>query len=195
MTGRYGRKITVFGICFYLCALLVCKPFLCQAQEDRRHEYLLKSAFIERFTRFVQWPPSFDDSDEDPAFVIGALCEPEFCRVLKVAFDGHRIKNRPVTFRRIKTAGDIDGCHLVYIGKTDDSTFDGLLEKVKSKPVLAVSDTRGYAEKGVHINMFVQQEQIRFEINHKSAVASGLKISHLLLQLARIVETDDGSRS
>ena len=89
----------------------------------------------------------------------------------------------------------VDGCNLVYIGKTDDSTLARLIAALKSKPVLTVSDTRGFAQKGVHINMFVQQERIRFEINHKSAVASGLKISHLLLKLARIVETEDGSSS
>nr|WP_320192278.1 YfiR family protein [uncultured Desulfobacter sp.] len=195
MTGRYDRKIKFFGVCLYLCALWVWVPFLCQAQEDRHHEYLLKSAFIERFTRFVQWPLSFDDGVQHPAFVFGALCEPDFCRVLEAAFAEHQIKNRPVKFRRIKTAEDVDGCHLVYIGKTDDSTLAGFITALKSKPVLTVSDTRGYAQKGVHINMFVQQEQIRFEINHKSAVACGLKISHLLLQLAKIVETEKGSSS
>lgn len=197
MTGRYGKKIKILWVCLYLylCLLLVWNPFLCQAQEDRHHEYLLKSAFIERFTRFVQWPLSFDGGDRNQAFVIGALCEPDFCLVLEAAFGGHQIKNLPVKFRRIKTAGDVKGCHLVYIGKTDDSTLAGFITALKSKPVLTVSDTRGYAQKGVHINMFVQQEQIRFEINHKSAVANGLKISHLLLQLARIVETNDGSNS
>lgn len=195
MTGGYGRKIRVFGGCLYLCALMVLAPFLCQAHEDRHHEYLLKSAFIERFTRFVQWPLSFDDSVQDQAFVMGALCTPDFCRVLEAAFAGHQIKNRPVKFRRIKTAAEVDECHLVYIGKTDDSTLVGLITALKSKPVLTVSDTRGYAQKGVHINMFVQEEQIRFEINYKSAVACGLKISHLLLKLARIVETKEGSSS
>jgi hypothetical protein len=195
MTGRYGGKMAVLGICLYLCALWVWAPFLCYAQEDRHHEYLLKSAFIERFTRFVQWPRSFEEGVQNQTFIFGALCAPEFCRVLEAAFAGHRIKNRPVKFRRIKTAEDVDGCHLVYIGKTDDPTLAGLIATLKSKPVLTVSDTRGYAQKGVHINMFVQQEQIRFEINHKSAVACGLKISHLLLKLARIVETQEEGRS
>ena len=106
MTDRYGRQIAVFGACLYLCVLFVCKPLICQAQEDRHNEYLLKSAFIERFTRFVEWPPSFEEGGENQTFVMGALCTPEFCQVLEAAFAGHRIKNLPVIFRRIKSAQD-----------------------------------------------------------------------------------------
>ena len=44
---------------------------------------------------------------------------------------------------------------------------------------------------GSHINMYVDGNYIRYEINQKAIEKSGLKVSSLLLTSARIVETDD----
>jgi len=58
----------------------------------------------------------------------------------------------------------------------------------KKLSVLTVSDSSGFAEKGVVINLYKSGIKTKFEINRNSARESGLKISSKLYKLARIVE-------
>ena len=50
----------------------------------------------------------------------------------------------------------------------------------------------GFAERGVLINFFVAEKQVRFEINDAAAQSSGLEFSSKLLRVARLVGTDGG---
>ncbi|SLM32385.1 exported hypothetical protein [Desulfamplus magnetovallimortis] len=163
------------------------------AQQEKHHEYLLKSAFLERFTRFVQWPVPFSEINKKEPFIIGVIGPNPFGDILQAVFSRHPIKEHPVSIRLLNRIEDIQGCHMLFIGKTDDHTLSRIIEFSKKFPVLTVSDNTGYALKGVHINMYIEEEQIRFEINNRSASESGLKISYLLLKVARIVDTGKGN--
>jgi hypothetical protein len=78
---------------------------------------------------------------------------------------------------------------MLFIGKTDRQFLSNIVNYSRNFPVLTISDNKGYASRGVHINMYVENEQIRFEINNEAASASNLNISYLLLKVARIVKT------
>lgn len=159
------------------------------AQQSKQHEYLLKSVFMERFTRFVQWPEPFIEKNKDQHFIIGVIGPNPFDDILQTVFSLQPIKGKPVEIRLLNTLSDISGCHMLFIGKTDRQSLSNIVNYSKKFPILTISDNNGYADKGVHINMYVENEQIRFEINNASASASKLNISYLLLKLARIVET------
>ena len=162
------------------------------AQQSKQHEYLLKSVFMERFTRFVQWPAPFSEKNKAQHFVIGVMGPNPFGDILQTVFSRQPIKGKPVDIRLVNTLSDISGCHMLFIGKTDSQSLSNIVHYSKNFPVLTISDNKGYASKGVHINMYVENEQIRFEINNEAASASKLNISYLLLKLARIVETTGG---
>jgi hypothetical protein len=53
--------------------------------------------------------------------------------------------------------------------------------------VLTVSDERGFAQQGVGINFYTEEDKVRFEINQDAVNRSGLRISSKLLSLAKIV--------
>lgn len=159
------------------------------AQQSKQNEYLLKSVFMERFTRFVQWPETFIKKNKDQHFIIGVIGPNPFDDILQTVFSRQPIKGKPVEIRLLNNLSDIPECHMLFIGKTDPQSLSNIVNYSRNFPVLTVSDNNGYASRGVHINMYVENEQIRFEINNESASASNLKISYLLLKLARIVET------
>jgi len=163
-----------------------------QSKQSKQHEYLLKSVFMERFTRFVQWPEPFIEKNKDQHFIISVMGPNPFGDILQTVFSRQPIKGKPVEIRLLNTLSDISECHMLFIGKTDSKSLSNIFNYSKKFPVLTISDNKGYAGKGVHINMYVENEQIRFEINKTSASASKLKISYLLLKLARIVETKGG---
>jgi hypothetical protein len=69
-----------------------------------------------------------------------------------------------------------------------------ILSCTGNKPILTVSDTKGFAEKGVLINFYMMGDKIKFEINEKAVHESGLVMSYRLLNLARIVHQERGGK-
>jgi hypothetical protein len=80
---------------------------------------------------------------------------------------------------------------ILIVPESAKPRLDEILNRTKGKPVLTIGDTGGFAKKGVIINMFIEQNHIRYEINKTALDRSGLQISSLLLASAVIVEDDE----
>ncbi|MCP4134821.1 MAG: YfiR family protein [bacterium] len=154
---------------------------------SQRKEYAVKAVFLERFTRFIQWPADSDLNDSSKPFVIAVLGKNPFGTLLEKIYSNRTIKNKKVKIRYISGINEIVPCHLLFITGTRKYDLGRIINHLKKKPVLLVSDTDGFAERGVHINLFIVKEQIRFEINETAVKNSKLKMSFRLLQTARIV--------
>lgn len=150
-------------------------------------EYQIKAAFLAKFTSFVEWPGEFQKGNGEQAFVIGIFGESPIEHYIEEMLAGRRIKNRKVKIRKITLPENISGCHMLFIPEIRGKTLFEILEATKGEPVLTVGDTRGFAEKGVMINFYIEEERVRFEINRAEVHDSGLSISYLLLKAARIV--------
>lgn len=150
-------------------------------------EYDLKAVFLERFTRFVEWPADSNINDPTKPFILGVVGKNQFGSRIEEISDTLRIRDKRVVVRYISQMGQIDGCHLLFIsGKTRLKVTD-IVNFTKDKPILMVSDTKGYANKGVYINYFFEKDKLRFEINQTAVTQSKLKMSSMLLQRARIL--------
>jgi hypothetical protein len=156
-------------------------------------EYLLKAIFLERFTRFVEWPleAGLDARTETP-FVIGIISRNPFESILESVYADQPIKGKPVEIRYLETVEEIHGCHMLFIPEIDADILKKVIAAIRDFPVLTISDCTGYGRRGVHINMYMDKKQVRFEINHKAARQSGLAISYLLLKVAKLVESSSG---
>jgi hypothetical protein len=58
---------------------------------------------------------------------------------------------------------------------------------LKGIDVITVGDTVGYANKGVMINFFLENNKVRFEINIDMFKQKNMQVSSKLLSLAKIV--------
>ena len=86
--------------------------------------------------------------------------------------------------RRLRSQLD---CHLVFIAGETAIALEEILDATRERPILTVSDRHGYGERGVLINLFVQDDRVRFEINRQTALSSGLEIRAKLYRAARLV--------
>lgn len=151
-------------------------------------EYPVKAEFIERFTRFVDWPLQTFAGAEGP-FVLCIAGETPMEPHLERLARERRIKDRAVEIRRLKINGDTNGCHVLFIGASERPRLKAILSRVSGRPVLTVADSEGFAQQGVLINLIVDDEgHVRFEICSTQLRKSGLNISAQLLRLARLVE-------
>lgn len=174
-----------------LAALLLGVPSLgaeTLPQQTALPEHQLKAEFVERFTRFIDWPP--ESSDSQMPFTICVLGRSPIAESLDAIAATRRIKDKPIVVRRLGGAEGVAGCHVVFIPRWQAPSLREVLSRTAHHPILTVGDTEGFADKGVIINFFAEGDRLRFEVNEPAAQRSGLRIGSLLLRLARVVRPE-----
>ena len=151
-------------------------------------EYRVKAEFIERFTRFVDWPIRTFNSPEG-SFVLCVMGDTPMEPHLERLARDRRIKDRPVELRHLKAGADVSGCHVLFIAPTERARLKQILAHSAGRAVLTVADAEGFAQQGVLINLIVDDDgHVRFEICSTQLHKSGLNVSAQMLRLARLVE-------
>ncbi|MBN1779745.1 YfiR family protein [bacterium] len=185
MRGR-NRKRFKSGHLVLFCIMLVvsgnCIPGFSQPSE-----YLLKAVFLEKFTRFIEWPEYAGFNSPGEPFIIGILGRNPFNVDLESVYANQKIKNRKVSILHLSGIDEMEKCHLVFISSSEKNRINRIIDEVRDKPVLTVSDEGFFSGKGVIINLFLSDNKIRFEIDEEAIYHAGLRISYLLLKEAVIV--------
>jgi hypothetical protein len=152
------------------------------AQSDSL-EYAVKAAYLTKFVPFIEWPDAAFASSASPVSIC-VLGEDPFAGKLEQAAGGARSGERAITVRHT-TAADAS-CQLVFLGSADSAATETVLQELKGKPVVTVTDSSLKAH-GV-ISFIVAENHVRFDIDDGAAAQDGLKISAKLLGLAHAVK-------
>ena len=147
-------------------------------------EYRLKAEFIERFSRFVKWPEGVEPVDGRP-LVIGVVGDDPFGTSLDEVARKWTEQGRPIVVQAVTR--DVEGCHLLFITASEEARLSEILATTADRPILTIGDAKGFGERGVLINFFLDHGKVRFEVNHAAVRRSGLELSSKLLKLARDV--------
>ncbi|MBI5547888.1 MAG: YfiR family protein [Deltaproteobacteria bacterium] len=94
---------------------------------------------------------------------------------------------RPLRVRRLTTWSEARTCRAAFIGQRDGDRIEEELRELAPFSVLTLADTPGYGERGVMVNLYLEEERVRFEINLFAARQAHLQLSSKLLSLARLV--------
>lgn len=157
------------------------------ANQEPQPEYALKARFLLQFPEFVVWPPEAGLGDATKPFVVVVLGTSPFERHLDETLGSHKVKGHPVKLVYSKDPGALDGCHMAFICASERGRLKEIMTRIGHRPVLTVGDTEGFTRKGVMINLSIEEELPRFEINLGAARWNSLGMSAQLLALARKV--------
>lgn len=165
--------------------LILAAPYL-SAQED--FEYKVKAEFLERFTRFIEWPTDSAINNPDKPFCICVTGKNPFGSYLQEMAVKVKIKGKAVEVHEIdQLDAELPKCQILFIARSEKDRLGEILKLTQDKPILTVGDTTGFAEDGVLVNFYTSGNYIRFEVNIDRAEKSKLKFSSRLLKLARLV--------
>jgi hypothetical protein len=145
----------------------------------------VKAAFLLNFTRFIEWPTTAF-ADESTAMTICLLGEGPVADALPHLVQGERASGRPIVAKKIKRSGAIDGCHVLFIAKSERDVGK-LLEGVRPS-VLTVGESESFIHDGGMIGFVTENRRVRFDINQARAAKALLLINGRLLNVARSVE-------
>ena len=177
-------KYSILRIAITAIPLLILFNLEVNAQYN---ENIIKAAYIERITRFIEWPVKNHNQSHD-SFVIGVYGETDFFNTLNDVFKKITIKDHKVIVNQIKNPEQINSCNICYISEKAKPLISKFVDKANSSGVLLVSGTTDFSENGVHINFYIEDEKLKFEINKTSVESAGFKVSYLLMQNTRIIQ-------
>jgi len=149
--------------------------------------YVIKAGFIHNFTKFIQWPPESNSFENFNDFNLCVMGKNPFGSILDRLAEKHTVKGRSISVKTDISLPETESCHILFIGQSENSKIERIVDHLKNYPVLTIGDTEGYAQRGIGINLMIVGNKVHFRINRKAIEYTGLKISSELLELATIV--------
>lgn len=174
------------GICFLLgLLLLLASVNQGWSQDGSPSEYQVKAAFLYNFGKFVSWP-SNAFAQADAPLVIGVFGSNPFHDDLQRIVADKKIDGHPVVVRLVKSVDEAKSCHILFISASQLTAAGNLAGALHGVRVLLVTENdSAFESDGFEINFVLEENKIRFEINNKAAMQTGLTISSKLLALAK----------
>jgi len=167
-------------------SLLICLSAfstLVRAQPAGPTEHQIKAAFLYNFAKFVEWPKQAYASPTAPT-VIGVLGENVFGDALEKTLRDKVINHHPLQFKKFDSVTEATNCQILFISASEKKRFPQILEALRGKRILTVSESDRFIPDGGMINFVIVDLRVRFQINNKPAREAGLILSSDLLSLA-----------
>ena len=153
---------------------------------DLSREYRLKAGLIFNLTKFVDYPVESAESAHD-CFRIGILGNDPFKEEIEI-LNGKIIQEKKIEVVRYKSIEEIGECRMLFISSSEIINRSQIIEALKSKKILTLSDMDGFSEAGGMIHFITVNNRIRFKVNLFRVREAGLKLSSHFLRLAIIVD-------
>jgi hypothetical protein len=180
-----AMALAVWMAVFPFGSLLEARPNTGQ-ESQAPSEAQIKAAFLLNFARFAEWS-SASLPDASPVVI--------FCfdgaEDVRIAFEaltnGKDIMGRKIVNRKLSVPANAQSCHAVYANDSKNSREVELLKTARDGGALTVGDGPTFLNCGGMIQLVVDENRIRFDINMNPVNGAKLKLSSKLLALARHV--------
>ena len=152
-------------------------------------EYLIKAGFIYNFAQLVQWPPAAFSQADSP-IVIGILGTDPFGTSIDRVVENKKLDGHNLVVKRLRWSRDLKDlteCNILFVSLSEREHISDVINMVKWLPILTIGETPGFATRGGIINLTLEDNKVRFEVNIGAAKQANLNISSRLLALAKIV--------
>lgn len=177
------KKRLIAGFIFVLLALWF-EPLPGQRSVRTIKEYEIKSVYLFKICKFTRWSRPLKPNTP---FIISVLGQTSPGSEIKIPRD-KRIQNKKIIIKKIKKLADIGNSHVLFIATSEAHRINTILSYINGKDILTIGDTKGFAQKGVIINFYVEKNRVKFEINRSAAKKSPIKLHSQLFAIATVVE-------
>lgn len=171
-----------------LIGLLLLGP--AHADTPAEREYALKAASLHALLRFIEWPATAFKTP--PTLTICVLGVDPFGPTLDKTIEGKTANDTTLAVVRLDQVKNATACNILFISSSERSRLRLILDALRGSRVLTVGDTDRFIEMGGMINLYMQEDAVRFEINEHALDRPGWKISSKLLSLGKIVSEKTG---
>jgi YfiR/HmsC-like len=146
----------------------------------------LEAVYLYNFGKFVSWPQ--EDSSSSIPFTICTLGNEDFDGALDNLTSNDSMQGRKIVIRRLTSIAGADGCHILFLGESEEVRLARDLSAIHLKPILTVSTLPSFLDRGGMIQFISQNKRVRFAVNLSSTAQAHLAVSSELLKVAVAVQ-------
>jgi hypothetical protein len=141
----------------------------------------IKAIYIYNFTKYIEWPNDYKEGN----FVIGVLGTnaPLLSELNKMA-SSKTVGNQKLEIKSITNLADAAQCHIIYILTDNSNQIADVINKIKGRSTLIVTDKAGMAKQGAGINFSIVENKQKIELNKANIEKYKLKIASTLVEMA-----------
>jgi len=147
-------------------------------------DYQIKAAFLYHFTQFIEWPAE----GAAGLFVICLAGDQALSNPLDELTRGKHVGTRSIQVKQIKQPEEARGCQVMFLSSSLKTKAPSYLAAVHAMDVLTVGEHTGFRGQGGMIELFLEDNRFRFDINEQALRDAHLRASSRLLRLARRTE-------
>jgi len=151
----------------FILSIVVSSQISCVGQSQEK-EYAI---IMLNFARGIQWPDA-----SSKKFTIGVLNYPPLVAELNQVFTAAKLGNKKIEILEYSSTDDIDHCEMLFVPAFKSRSFEAILTKVGSKPILILTNKADMARKGSGVNFIFSEGKLNYEINCRTIEKRGLKI-------------------
>jgi hypothetical protein len=151
--------------------------------QAQAQNYKLHPLYIFSFTRYIQWPDSYNQGD----FEIDVLGDSPIIEELNKMAQAKKVGERVIKVVKINSVADIKKCHMLFVPSAKSGQLADVLAKVGSQSILVISEDPGLATKGSNINFVTKDGKLAFELNQATISKQNMKVSNELTRLAILI--------
>ena len=163
---------------FVLLATLACHGQAASAHETPT-EQSVRAAMVFNFLKFTEFPPESTVNARQLRLCI-AVGDPRQAEAL-VALSGRKVKVRELVVERL--SGQDNDCQVLYVDSRQ--RWNAAVENSVLRHTLTISAYPGFARDGGMIEIILQEDGTRFDINLVEGRRAGFRFAPQLLRLAR----------
>jgi hypothetical protein len=187
-----GQSGSSFPILIFLSiVLLLSVSWQHSHAQSADEEYQVKAAFLFHFAQLVEWPASSMNGSDQSVNLCIFDDEPRR-KELQDTIDGKPVGTRVLHVLLLSSSQFAQGCNMLFLSRAEDRRQAAILRSLRGQPVLTVGESDDFLSDGGMIQLHLDEDRVRFDINAGLADSSHLKISSRLLLLATSVTLSDG---
>jgi hypothetical protein len=164
---------------FLLTIALISHPISIAQLNDGAKSENVMAVYIYNFTKFLDWP-----NNDSEYFYISVLGKSNLVEPLNNIAEKEKVKGRKIVISELDNVSNLKSNSILFLSAEEENKLHTILKKTSEKNILTVSNSEGFANKGVCINFFIADNKIKFEINRKAIEEAGIIPNTRLLSLA-----------
>lgn len=142
----------------------------------------IKAGLVDVLGKLSTWPPAVAPAEGAP-LKIGVLGADPFQQG-GVNYLDKRLAGQNVVVERFATVDKYQPCHILVVSPEVD--LQAVLARMPTQGVLVIAQSAGLARQGAVINLVVEQNRVRMEVNPDEAKRRGLTIDPRIYNLAMV---------
>lgn len=175
----------------HICtAFVLCLRFVSAYAEEKPlalYEQKIKAGLVYNLLKYTTWPKASTSQEAGKLHI---------CLFGNDAFDGYlsplegrTAQQVPIFITQVTKVQDTADCSVIVIHRSEEQHLNELLQFLKNKNILTISDIEQFAQRGGMVEMTREEEKISIYINTDAVNLAQLDIQERMLKLAKIVSS------